>query len=197
MSLSVCKRNVKESATHSHRSHSKDQELPQSGPHPWHRRFSQSGGSTTKLTVALGSDSENHSDAEAMFDHPAKQYALFQGFEEKLNNRDIDSLPQLLHDKPHARAYYGSFKLVLGEEYFTSASEEDINTLAGLALDIDHLVEQAVTEHSLNPQSIEASITKGLLPMLFKPMGMDKAKAVIEKIIHITRVGLSGRHKNQ
>ncbi|MCH8136962.1 MAG: hypothetical protein IIB77_13370, partial [Proteobacteria bacterium] len=45
-------------------------------------------------------------------------------------------------------------------------------------------------EHSLNPQSIEASITKALLPAFFKPMGMDKAKEVIEKIIHITRVGL-------
>ena len=132
-------------------------------------------------------------EAEAMFDHPAKQYALFKTFEEELNEREMDDIPESLRDKPHARAYYGSFRLVLGEEYFSTASADDLNSLCELAMATDRVVDQSVAEHSLNPQSIEASITKGCLPMLFKPMGMDKAKAVIEKIIHITRVGLMKR----
>ncbi len=135
-------------------------------------------------------------EAEALFDHPAKQYALFKAFEEKLDNYDMDDIPEPLTGKPHARAYYGSFRLVLGEDYFATASEEEINQLTELALETDQIVEQSVAEHSLNPQSIEASITKGLLPMLFKPMGMDRAKAVIEKIIHITRVGLMNRDRS-
>ncbi|MCU7892662.1 MAG: hypothetical protein KZQ78_14015 [Candidatus Thiodiazotropha sp. (ex Ustalcina ferruginea)] len=51
-------------------------------------------------------------------------------------------------------------------------------------------VDKAVAEHSLNPQSIEAEIRKGLLPRLFKLFGMDKEKAVIDEVIQITRVGL-------
>ena len=48
-----------------------------------------------------------------------------------------------------------------------------------------------MAEHSLNPQNIEAEIRKGLLPKLFKLVGMDKAKEVIEQVIQITRIGLS------
>jgi type I restriction enzyme, R subunit len=43
----------------------------------------------------------------------------------------------------------------------------------------------------LNQQSLEAAIRKGLLPSLFKLAGMDKAREIIESVIHITRVGIS------
>ena len=135
-------------------------------------------------------------EAEAMFDHPAKQYALFKAFEDKLDKCEMDGIPESLSGKPHARAYYGAFRLVLGEDYFASASEPEITRLIELAMETDQIVDQSVAEYSLNPQSIEASISKGLLPLLFKPMGMDKAKAVIEKIIHITRVGLMNRDRS-
>ena len=132
-------------------------------------------------------------EAEALFDHPTKQYALFRAFEEKLDERRIDDIPEVLKDEPHARAYFGVFRLVLGEDDFASLSDNDRQALVDLAVIADGAVERSVAEHSLNPQSIEASITKALLPAFYKPMGMDKAKEVIEKIIHITRVGLSRR----
>jgi type I restriction enzyme R subunit len=53
------------------------------------------------------------------------------------------------------------------------------------------VVNQAVAENSLNPQNIEASIRKALLPKLFSLMGLDKAKEVIEQVIQVTRVDLS------
>src|SRR5690606_444885 len=43
-------------------------------------------------------------EAEALFDHPIKQYALFKSFEDKLNSREIDGLPESLASQPHARA---------------------------------------------------------------------------------------------
>ncbi len=132
-------------------------------------------------------------EAEALFDHPAKQYALFQAFEDKLDERAINDIPKALQKKRHARAYYGVFRLVLGDDYFAHVNNDERETLVALALDTDDVVDRSVAEHSLNPQSIEASITKALLPVFFKPMGMDKAKEVIEKIIHITRVGLVKR----
>jgi len=130
-------------------------------------------------------------DAEAMFEHPFKQYALFKDLEEKLDQREVPDTPDPLASNPHAKAYFGVFKLVFGEDAFNALSEADRQNYVEQAFAIDELVDKAVAENSVNPQNIEAEIRKGLLPRLFKMIGMDKAKEVIEHIVQITRVGLS------
>jgi type I restriction enzyme R subunit len=122
-------------------------------------------------------------EAEALFDHPLKQYALFKAFEEKLEARQVEGIPESLSGNRHAKAYYGAMRLVMGDEYAKELADE--------ALVIDRIVDQAVAEHSLNQQGLEAAIRKGLLPGLFKLAGMDKAREIIESIIKITRVGIS------
>lgn len=81
--------------------------------------------------------------------------------------------------------------MVLGNDYFDGLDQHQIAPFAEEALAIDRIVDQAVAEHSLNSQDIDAAIRKGLLPRLFKLMGMDKAKEAIEAVIQITRVGIS------
>jgi type I restriction enzyme R subunit len=130
-------------------------------------------------------------DAEAMFEHPFKQYVLFKDLEEKLAERDVPDTPAPLASNSHAKAYFGVFKLVFGEDAFNALSEADRQSYVEQAFAIDELVDKAVAENSVNPQNIEAEIRKGLLPRLFKMIGMDKAKEVIEHIVQITRVGLS------
>lgn len=130
-------------------------------------------------------------DAEAMFEHPFKQYVLFKDLEEKLTEREVPDTPDPLASNPHAKAYFGVFKLVFGEDAFNALSETDRQSYVEQAFAIDELVDKAVAENSVNPQNIEAEIRKGLLPRLFKMIGMDKAKEVIEHIVQITRVGLS------
>lgn len=130
-------------------------------------------------------------EAEAMFEHPFKQYVLFKDLEEKLDRRDVPGTPDPLATNPHARAYYGVFRMVLGEEVFNVLPSEEAQTLVDQALMVDQVVDKAVAENSLNPQNIEAEIRKGLLPRLFKLIGMDKAKEVIEHVVQITRVGLA------
>ena len=54
----------------------------------------------------------------------------------------------------------------------------------------------AVAEHSINPQNIEAEIRKNLLPMVFAECkkvgsGMDQAKAMIERIVQVVQEGLN------
>ncbi len=122
-------------------------------------------------------------EAEALFNHPLKQYALLKTFEEKLAVRQLEGIPESLNGNRHARAYYGAMRLVMGDD--------DPQDLADEALVIDRVIDQAVAEQSLNPQGIEAEIRKGLLPRLFKLFGMDKTKEVIDSVIQITRVGLS------
>ena len=63
-------------------------------------------------------------------------------------------------------------------------------TLVAQALEIDEVVRTAVAENSLSPQSIEAAIRKGLLPLLFGKLGLDRAKEAVEQIVQITRLGL-------
>lgn len=130
-------------------------------------------------------------DAEAMFEHPFKQYVLFKDLEDKLAEREVPDMPDPLAANPHAKAYFGVFKLVFGEDAFNALSDSDRQSYVEQALAIDELVDKAVAENSVNPQNIEAEIRKGLLPRLFKMIGMDKAKEVIEHIVQITRVGLS------
>lgn len=130
-------------------------------------------------------------DAEAMFEHPFKQYVLFKDLEEKLAEREVPDTPDPLASNPHAKAYFGVFKLVFGEDAFNALSEAERQGYIEQAFAIDELVDKAVAENSVNPQNIEAEIRKGLLPRLFKMIGMDKAKEVIEHIVQITRVGLS------
>ncbi len=130
-------------------------------------------------------------EAEAMFDHPLKQYALFKSFEEKLDARATPDMPGLLAETPHAKAYFGAIRLVLGDEAFAALSGEAVERYVQQALAMDTVVRDAVAENSLNPQNIEAAIRKGLLPLLFGSLGLDKAKQVIEQVIQITRVGLS------
>ena len=130
-------------------------------------------------------------EAEAQFDHPLKQYALFKKFESDLDKMNIEGIPESLKNKPHARAYYGILRLNLGDSDFDNTNKDDIKELTTEALFIEETVDQCVAEYSLNPQNIEAAIRNSLLPNLFKAHGMDKAKDIIEQIIHVTRIGLS------
>lgn len=130
-------------------------------------------------------------EAEAMFDHPLKQYALFKSFEEKVESRVTPGTPDTLAANPHAKAYFGAIRLVLGEESFAALGPEAVERLVQQSLAIDTVVNDAVAENSLNPQNIEAAIRKGLLPLLFGSLGLDNAKQVVEQVIQITRIGLS------
>ena len=130
-------------------------------------------------------------EAEAMFDHPLKQYALFKSFEEQVEARATPGMPEVLTANPHAKAYFGAIRLVLGEESFGALDPEGVERLVQQSLAIDTVVKDAVAENSLNPQNIEAAIRKGLLPLLFGSLGLDNAKQVVEQVIQITRIGLS------
>lgn len=129
-------------------------------------------------------------EAEALFDHPLKQYALFKSFEEQVEAQQLEGIPDSLAGNLHARAYFGVLRLATGEAAFRDCGEAEVTAFAEDAMTIHRIVERAVAEHSLNPQSIETEIRKGLLPGLFKRLGMEQAKAVIEEVIRITRAGL-------
>ena len=63
-------------------------------------------------------------EAEAMFKHPFKQYALFKDFETKVKNREIEGEHDCFGDNRHAKAYFGTFKLVLGDDSLSILDED-------------------------------------------------------------------------
>lgn len=130
-------------------------------------------------------------EAEAMFDHPLKQYALFKKFEDRLEALQVPGIPNGLETNRQAKAYYGAIRLELGDEKIDAMSEADRARLTDISLEIDTVVRDAVAENSLNPQSIESAIRKNLLPRLFQLIGLDQARAVVEQVVQITRIGLS------
>ena len=135
-------------------------------------------------------------DAEKLFDHPLKQYLLFLDFAEQVQQRRVPDMPNVFAGNHHAQAYFGVFKQTL-PEIFTAADQATQEQWVQLAFALDTHVEQSVAEHSINPQNIEADIRKKLLPLLFKECkaiggGMDQAKAMVERVVQIVRVGLNG-----
>lgn len=126
--------------------------------------------------------------AEALFEHPCKQYALFKEFEDTVKARQVAGVPDHLQGQASARAYYGICRLALGEDAFQKIDHE---ALARQAMDIDAVVQQAMAEHSLNPQNFEAAIRQALLPQLFGLMGLDKARGVMDQVMQIARMGLA------
>lgn len=135
-------------------------------------------------------------EAEKLFDHPLKQYMLFREFEEQVQDRRLNDIPDVFAGNHHAQAYFGVYKKVL-PEVFAVTDSQVIDKWVKLAFEVDQAVDISVAENSINPQNIEADIRKKLLPMMFKECkaiggGMDQAKKIVEMIVQITRVGLSG-----
>ncbi|WP_268799401.1 type I restriction endonuclease subunit R [Pseudomonas huanghezhanensis] len=134
-------------------------------------------------------------EAEKLFDHPLKQYLLFHEFEQQVQTRKLDELPDAFAGNKHAQAYYGVFKKILPEA-FAALDNQTQDEWIKLAFRLEEMVTTSVAEHSINPQNIEADIRKKLLPLMFKECkatgaGMDQAKDIVEWIVQITRVGLT------
>ncbi|HAU2012992.1 TPA: type I restriction endonuclease subunit R, partial [Legionella pneumophila] len=133
-------------------------------------------------------------EADELFEHPLKQYLLFQEFEHDVLNRKLKEIPADFSDNHHAQAYYGVFKLQLPVS-FATLTEQEQKKWIDLAFTVDELINISIAEHSLNQQNTEADIRKKLLPIIFKAckelgFGMEHAKNIIEQIIQIVRVGL-------
>jgi len=127
-------------------------------------------------------------DADAHFEHPFTQYALFKDVEDQVSSRNVAGAPSELAESKHASAYFGILRLVSGDAQALGSARDNY---VGAARDIEMAVQIAVAENSLNPQNIEAAIRKALLPMLFTLIGLDAAKLVIDKIVMVTRIGLT------
>ncbi|WP_234888413.1 type I restriction endonuclease subunit R [Aeromonas veronii] len=135
-------------------------------------------------------------EAEKLFEHPLKQYMLFREFEEQVQERRLSDIPDVFAGHRNAQAYFGVFKKVLPEVFAITDSQVQDKWIK-LAFEIDTVVDASVAEHSINPQNIEAGIRKQLLPRMFQECknigsGMEQAKKIVEMVVQITRVGLSG-----
>lgn len=134
-------------------------------------------------------------EASELFDHPLKEYMLFHEFEQKVEERRLEDIPDAFGTNKHAQAYFGVFKTVLSQ-VFTHHDPKLIENWTKLAFTIDEAIDSSVAEHSVNPQNIETDIRKKLLPLLFQECkaigyGMDQTKNMIEMIVQIVRVGLN------
>lgn len=130
-------------------------------------------------------------EAEALFEHPDKQYTMFKDLEAMVGERDTPNIPDGFGDNRLAQAVYGAFVMSLKQEQVGDLGE---TKLVKESFFIDEVVQNAVRSHSISPASIEAEIRKSLLPRLFNLLGgLDDANAVIEQVIGIVRAGNARR----
>lgn len=122
--------------------------------------------------------------AEAMFDHPGKQYTMFKNLEEQVKARNTPGVPDRFNDHPRAQAYYGAIL-----DHLVGADHTE-DALVAEALHIESTVNDAVQTHSINPGSIESEIRKALLPRYFNFLGgLDAANGLIDEVVAIVRAG--------
>lgn len=129
----------------------------------------------------------------ALFEHPLKQYWLFKEFEEKVQTRKLDELPDFQGNQ-HAQAFFGVFKLSL-PNFFAQISVEQQQSWVDFAFEVDRIIDQVVKMYSINPQAIETEIRKQLLPLVFQRCkavgaGMDQTKRILEMLVQIVRGGI-------
>ncbi|WP_288653610.1 MULTISPECIES: type I restriction endonuclease subunit R [Pantoea] len=134
-------------------------------------------------------------EAEKLFDHPLKQYLLFQEFEQQVQARKLSDIPEALSVNRHAQAYYGVFKKEL-PEVFDLHDAQVQDQWSKLAFEVDDIIISAVAENSLNPQDIEKVVKTRLLPLLFAACreagaGMNQVNRITESLVQILRVGLN------
>ncbi len=131
------------------------------------------------------------STADAEVANPLKQFLLFKEFDEQVQQRQLDELPEAVRGNPHVQAYFGAFKLLLDEQRVTTV---ETTQWVLLAEQTDAIVSQAVREFSINPLNIEAAIRQQLLPLYFMALkalglGMDQVQALVEQVVQIVRAG--------
>lgn len=90
-------------------------------------------------------------EAEKLFDHPLKQYMLFREFEEQVQDRRLNEIPDAFAGNRHAQAYFGVFKKVLPEA-LAVLDQQVQDKWVKVAFEIDLAVETSVAENSINPQ---------------------------------------------
>jgi type I restriction enzyme R subunit len=129
-------------------------------------------------------------EATAVFEQPFEQYRLLKKFEEQVGAHALSELPPELAGKRQAAAYFGIFRIVLGDAHFAAAASDRIQAYIAQSLAIDVLVAQTVTENSLAPQGVEARIRGTLLPQLCRLLDLNQAREVIDKVIQVTRIGI-------
>lgn len=126
--------------------------------------------------------------AEAMFDHPNKQYTMFKELEAEVTARNTPGVPDRFADHPRAQSYYGSLL-----DHLNGADHTE-DVLVAEARHINSTVDNAVQTHSINPGNIEAEIRKSLLPRYFRFLGgLDAANGLIDQIVTIVRAGSATR----
>ena len=129
-------------------------------------------------------------EAEALFDHPNKQYILFKDLEEQASARATPGVPpERFGGNKRAQAFYGLFKLVLGER---GATDRGDDWLSNEAFHIDRVVNEAVATHSLSSENIEANIRKVLLPHYYDAFGgFDRTLDLVDRVIEVVRIGIN------
>ena len=131
-------------------------------------------------------------EAEALFDHPDKQYALFKNLDKLVREREVPDVPDRFRGQPRAKAYYGAFLDHLGKR----ATDYSEDALAEEAVRIDGIVDEAIRMYSINPSGMEDEIRKKMLPRYQRFFGnLEDAKTLAGRIIEIVQASIAKQHR--
>lgn len=126
--------------------------------------------------------------ADSQAADPHAQYRILHALELQIAERDLEQLPEVFKRRPQAAAFYGLFRMVLGEAHFAATNAAQHSAYVEQALAMEDVVMPAIRENTLNPENIETQIRSKLLPRLFLMLGMEQARQVMEMTVKIAAI---------
>ena len=121
--------------------------------------------------------------AEAAFDQPRRQYAVWRDAARRVAQGE-PLADEPARDDPE-RICFDILQRASGEDGFHAT--HDAAQLRAEAQTMAQVVRQALTEHSLHPADGDAAIRRALLPQLYPRLGLERARLAIEQVIRAVR----------
>ena len=127
--------------------------------------------------------------AEEQFEHPYQQYSIFEHLDQKLKSGELPGYPNELQQDRKLRAYYGVLRMLVEPQLGADKSSVRDSDYVQNARLIDEVINNARTQHSLDPIEMEKKIRGQLLGKLFHFTNkqMDLTRGLLDSIMDIVR----------
>lgn len=123
-------------------------------------------------------------------DATASRLAELRRLDAELTAGTWEGIPPSLAGRPLARACFGVFLMVLGEEAMRPAG---MPRWEKEAMALERVIEEAMVQYSLHPHGMESAVWRASLPRLHGLVGLEAARQLLASAMQVVRVARARR----
>lgn len=123
-------------------------------------------------------------------DASTRRLAELRELDAELTAGAWEGIPTALAGRPLARACFGLFLLVLGEDAMRPAG---MPRWEKEAMALERAIEEAMARYSLHPHGMESAVWRASLPRLHGLVGLEAARQLLTALMQVVRVARARR----